>query len=246
MRIAILSDIHGNIAALDAIVADFARRQVSDVLNLGDCLSGPLDAVGTAERLIKLGWPTVRGNHDRLLYDRPRDQMGRWETWVIDDLAPEHLDWVRSFPGSLQVGEIFACHGTPERDDENWLDHRGPQNRLVARDLDGVRDRLAGVEAPVVVCGHTHAPRFVRVPDGPMIVNPGSAGCPAYHDARTEPAFVQQTGAPDARYALLEKSPVGWQAMMINVPYDAGPMIELAKAKGATGWVRALTAGWTA
>jgi len=246
MRIAALSDIHGNLSALKAVLADIDRRGIKKIVNLGDTVSGPFDAAGTADLLMRLNIPTVRGNHDRLLYDRPAAEMGRWEAWVIDDLSDRHINWFRSFPLTQESDGAFLCHATPEKDDENWLDYRGPADRLIARDLPDVRNRLGGVGAPLILCGHTHSPRVVRLENGPMIVNTGSVGCPAYLDIRCDPPFVHQTGAPDARYAIVENIAGVWQADLVAVSYDPSEMVALAEAKGAENWVRAIMTGWMA
>lgn len=246
MKLAVISDIHGNIAALDAVLADIGRRDVDLIVNLGDSLSGPFDAVATADRLMALELPTVRGNHDRFLIDRPRERMGLWESWVIGDLSDAHLAWISSLPMVLDLGGVFACHATPSSDEDNWLDDRGARHRLEARDLDEVLLRAGGVAQEVMLCGHTHTPRVVRLPDGRMIVNPGSVGCPAYHDTRGEPSFIHQTGSPDARYAIVEKGSAAWQAALLSVPYDASEMARMAEEKGAASWAQAITTGWLA
>ena len=244
MRIAVLSDIHGNCAALDAVLADTERRDVDHIVNLGDSLSGPFDAAATADRLIALDLPTVRGNHDRQLFDRDRDKMGLWESWCIDDLRPPHIDWLKALPRTLDLQGVLLCHGTPEKDDENWLDRRRPDQRPIARDMEAVEARAAGVTADLFLCGHTHTPRVVQLQDGRKIVNPGSVGCPAYLDTRMEPHFIHQTGAPDARYGIVEKTDRGWQAELLAVPYDASAMATLAREKGAESWAQAVTRGW--
>lgn len=246
MTIAVLSDIHGNLAALDAVLSDIARRGISDLVNLGDSLSGPFDAAATADRLMAMNIPTVSGNHDRQLIDRPKEDMGNWERWVIDDLTPDHLDWVRGLPKTITREDVFLCHATPDQDDENWLDRRGPENRLVARDLEAVESRAGSVRTPMMLCGHTHQPRIVRLTDGTLIVNPGSVGCPAYLDTRVEPNFIHQTGLPDARYAIVEKRDGVWYAELHAVPYDASAMAALARDKGADNWALAVTTGWFA
>lgn len=244
MRLAVISDIHGNIAALEAVLDDIQRRGIERIVNLGDCLSGPFDAVATADRLMALDLLTVSGNHDRQLFDRPREKMGQWEAWIIDDLTATHLDWIKSLPQVARLEDVFLCHATPDSDEENWLDHRGSDQRLVARDLDEVELRAAGVDYPVIVCGHTHTPRSVLLPDGRRIVNPGSVGCPAYFDIRVSPPFVHQTGSPDARYAVVEEHGAGWHVELLSVPYDRTAMIALAEEKGADNWARALSFGW--
>ncbi len=245
MRLAVISDIHGNSAALDAVLDDIAGRGVDQTVNLGDSFSGPLDAGGTAARLTALDLPTVRGNHDRMLVDRPVGEMGKWEAWAIGELDETTLAWCRALPLTLDVGGVLLCHGTPEKDDENWLDHRGSNARLVPRGLAEVEARASDASQRLILCGHTHEPRSLRLPDGRQIVNPGSVGCPAYRDRRMEPNFIHQTGSPDARYALVEPGGEGWRVALISVPYDASAMIRIAIEKGAEDWAQALRSGWS-
>lgn len=244
MRLAAISDIHGNSAALDAVLEDIGTEAVDQIVNLGDCFSGPLDASGTAERLAAVDLVTVRGNHDRLLVDQPKSEMGLWEAWIIDELPETTLEWCRGLPLTYQQDGVFLCHATPGADDENWLDYRGPGARLIARDLSEVEKRAGDVDADVMLCGHTHMPRSVRLPDGRRIVNVGSVGCPAYLDTRMQPNFIQQTGAPDARYAILTKRQDDWIVNLRSVPYDTRDMIRIAEEKDAPNWARALDTAW--
>lgn len=77
MRFAAVADIHGNALALEAVIEDLQREGIDQIVNLGDVLSGPIDPAGVAERIIPLGWPTVRGNHDRYLIEQDPDAMVR-------------------------------------------------------------------------------------------------------------------------------------------------------------------------
>ena len=246
MQLAVISDIHGNVSALEAVLSDIKRRDINRIVNLGDSLSGPFDAASTADLLLKLDLPTVRGNHDRMLIDRPPEAMGLWEKWILDELTERHLDWVRSLPEIVQLDELFLCHATPNSDDVNWLDHRGPDNRLIERDLAEIEKWANDLNSQVILCGHTHTPRVVRLPDRRMIVNPGSVGCPAYLDTRSDPPFVHQTGSPDARYAILELREDDWNVLMVSVPYDPSRMASMARERGADSWARAVETGWFA
>jgi predicted phosphodiesterase len=246
MQTAIISDIHANRAALEAVLADIDRRGITQIINLGDCLSGPLDAAGTADLLIARNLPTVRGNHDRQLYDRPKAEMGLWEAWIIDDLSAVHINWLKSFPQTISLDDMLFCHATINDDDDMWLHEMGPQARMIPRDLKDVSERLGETDAMLIACGHTHTPAFVRLPKGPAIVNPGSVGCPAFDDTRVDPPFIHQIGAPDARYAIVEKTDDVWRADFIAVPYDPTEMAALARAHGEDGWARALETGWLA
>ncbi len=244
MRIAVLSDIHGNSAALDAVLEDIRRRGIGQVVNLGDSLSGPLDPAGTAERLIAAGFPSVSGNHDRWLYDPPGGEPPLWEVWTLPRLGASHLDWARSLPATLVVEGMLLTHGTPASDTENWLHRRDAGGGLREAYLWEAEAPAEGRDFPVILSGHTHLPRVVRLTDGRLLANPGSVGCPAYLDPRHDPPFVAETGSPDAHYAVLERFGAAWQASLHTVPYDASGMIARAEALGADGWRAALSTGW--
>jgi len=244
MAFAVISDIHGNIAALDAVLDDIQRRGITRIVNLGDSLSGPFDGRATADRLMALDLLTVCGNHDRQLFDRSREDMGLWEDWIVDDLAPHHIDWLRSLPETAEIEGAFLCHASPINDEDNWLDKRTDRHLLVQRPLDEVTQRAARIESAMMLCGHTHQPRIARLPDGRMIVNPGAVGCPAYLDTSVSPHFIQQTGSPDARYAIISQTGDQWAADLIAVPYDPTQMVKLARDKKADSWVQAITSGW--
>ncbi len=86
MRLAVLADVHGNLDALHAVLDDLKTQSPDLTVNLGDCLSGPLWPAETADLLIGLGWPTVRGNHDRWLI-APPDPVGPWEADALPHLS---------------------------------------------------------------------------------------------------------------------------------------------------------------
>ena len=100
-----------------------------------------------------------------------------------------------------------------------------------------------GLGASLILCGHTHLPRVVRLGDGRLVVNAGSVGCPGYDGAK--PVYHKvQTGTPDACYAILERSARGWSVTFRYVPYDHMSMAELARTNGMPVWASALATGW--
>lgn len=242
MRVAVFSDIHSNRAALEAVLRVCDRLGVSDIVNLGDSLSGPFDPAGTADLLIERAIPSIMGNHDRMLIEP--GAAGLWENWALPDLTPEHLDWVKGLPETLDIFGLHLTHAAPGDDAENWLDHRGPSHRLVARDRADVEARAAGLRAPLICTGHTHTPRVVRLSGGRMVVNPGAVGCPAYYDDRMDPAFIHETGAPDARFAVIEQIGAEYEVSLRTVSYDAAEMQACARARGADSWAEAIGSGW--
>ncbi|MEM9707565.1 MAG: metallophosphoesterase family protein [Pseudomonadota bacterium] len=241
MRLAVLSDIHSNRAALDAVLAVCDREGLTDIVNLGDSLSGPFDAPGTADILIARAIPSIRGNHDRLLLEEPG---GLWESWALPNLTDAHLGWLRSLPETLDLHGAHLTHAAPGDDAENWLDQRGAHHRLIARDRADVEARADGIAANIILTGHTHTPRMVRLSDNRLVVNPGAVGCPAYLDTRSDPPFIHETGAPDARFAVIETHGSAVEVVHRTVPYDPSEMQALARAKGADSWAEAIATGW--
>src|SRR4051812_23288963 len=117
MRLAILSDVHGNLLALETVLADLAHRSVDATVNLGDCVTSPLWPRETLELLDTLSLPTVRGNHDRWVAQLPRPEMSRTIGFTCDVLSVNQRRSLGALPGTLQLDDdIFAVHGTPTSD----------------------------------------------------------------------------------------------------------------------------------
>jgi prevent-host-death family protein len=100
-----------------------------------------------------------------------------------------------------------------------------------------------GINASLILCGHTDIPRVVRLRDGRMIVNPGSVGLPGY-DGQTPVPCKIEVGTPDACYAIVQRTSGGWSATIRYVPYDNAAAAEMARANGMTVWASALATGW--
>jgi predicted phosphodiesterase len=233
MRIAVISDIHGNRHAFEAVEADIAQLGVDATINLGDLVSGPVDPVGTIEMLMERAFPTIIGNHDRYLMERPADKLDRVDGFVAGKLSKKHFDYMRSLPKTTDIeGEVYMCHGSPISDVEPWLDNWWTGRSTTMPDEASVLAKAAGIDFPVLLCGHTHIARIVRLRDGRLIVNPGSVGIQFFH------------GAPDARYALLERRGGKWSASLRAVAYDWNAAAKLALKHGFPQWKEALTTGW--
>lgn len=203
--VAVLSDVHGVLPALDAVLAEPDVRAADLVVVCGDLAAGPQPAQ-VLDRLQSLGERAVlvRGNADRELVTLARggtvatdDPIAEWAATRID---ARHVALLEALPHpvTLEVdgfGPVLFCHGTP-RDDEEVV--------LVDTRLDRWAEVLDGVpdEVRTVVCGHTHMP-FVRLAHRRLVVNPGSVGMPY--------------GAAGARWALLAGGAVTLRSTAFDV-----------------------------
>lgn len=248
MRIAVVSDIHGNLPALEAVCAEIAAAGVDRVVNLGDLVSGPLWPAETLALLMRLGWPTVRGNHERQLLGDPAARSAA-DAFAADRLAPAQRDWLAALPATRRLAgnAVLACHGTPDSDSAYLLEtvtpDYGRHGQRGARAATGaeLEQRLGPVEAEVVLCGHTHMPRL-GWSAGRLVVNPGSLGLPAYDDLH--PYFhLIEAGSPHARWAIVERGPAGWQAQLRATAYDWDAAARRAEAAGRGDWADALRSG---
>jgi putative phosphoesterase len=189
MRVAVLSDIHGNLPALEVVLAQAATEVPDLIVVCGDVASGPLPAESLNVLRALPNARFLHGNADRGLvasYDgsiKPR-LPGPAADWCAAQLSKQHRDFLSSFPDEVRLevdglGRVLFCHGSP-RGDEEIMTAATPERRL--------REMTAGSDADVIVCGHTHM-QFDRTVGSVRIVNPGSVGM-AY-------------GEPGAHWALL-------------------------------------------
>ncbi|HEV2140631.1 MAG TPA: metallophosphoesterase family protein [Candidatus Dormibacteraeota bacterium] len=201
MKVAVLADIHGNLPALEAVLAEVDVAAPDLVVVCGDVASGPLPAE-TIDLLRALpGARFVQGNADRGLvtsFDGGRQSRlpGPAADWAAAQLSREQRDFLASFSATVAVdvdglGRVLFCHGSP-RSDEEMMTSETADERL--------REFMAGVDADVVVCGHTHMP-FDRTSGSVRVINPGSVGMPY--------------GEPGAHWALL-----GSEIEMRRTDYD--------------------------
>jgi putative phosphoesterase len=168
VRVAALYDVHGNLPALEAVLAEVVDADL--ILVGGDVAAGPWPSE-TLERLRSLGDRVrfIRGNADReIAQEAPGLAPAEVMEFVRARLSPEQIEFLGSLPLTETIGDVLYCHATP-RNDEEIFTRISPDERW--------QEALAGVEADVVVCGHTHVQFDRRIGDV-RLVNAGSIGMP--------------------------------------------------------------------
>jgi len=242
-RTAILSDIHGNIPALEAVVADIKNRQVDCTYNLGDHASGPLWPKETLQYLMRQDWIHLRGNHDRQLVEQDPKQHGLSDQYAFQFLEQAELAWLRALPAQIELPNgLLLFHGVPESDMIYLLETVEHGRARLATPLE-IEKRLGGTKARVMLCGHTHISRVVEISKNILIVNPGSVGLPAFDHDVPEP-HIMETGSPHARYAILEQCHDAWHVEIILVPYDYQSAVAQAMKNNRRDWAMGLQSGY--
>jgi predicted phosphodiesterase len=241
-RFAAFADIHGNLAALDATLADAERRGVETRVLLGDLLSGPLQPRETAERLMSLGAVAIAGNHERQVLTHARANMGSSDAFAADAITPAQRDWLATLPATYRLApDVLLCHGTPTDDLTYLLETITPAGLRPATH-DEVAARVGDCDARLILCGHSHQPRAMLLDDGRLVVNPGSVGLQAYEDDHVHPHRAE-VGTPHARYAIFTRSDSGWQVEFVAVPYAWDEEARRAENNGRADWSKALRTG---
>jgi putative phosphoesterase len=206
-RVAFLSDVHGNVYALEAVLRDVRDQGCDGLVVAGDLAAYGPAPVETVDLLCGLDALMVRGNTDRYLAEgegssprgRDPDQAASLH-WTRESLGEERLRFLGRLPPAASLDRCLVVHGSPG-DDERGIGPDTPDEEIPAS---------AGHDT--ILCGHTHQALHRRVRSG-QIVNAGSVGWPL-------------DGDPRPSYAILERAPIGhelpWQVSLRRVDYDRG------------------------
>lgn len=222
---AVIADLHGNLAALDAVLADLEDVRPDRVVIAGDFVNRGPQSRAVLERIAPYGFPAISGNHDTWLVALAAG-LGRpdgWETpwWTpvrraVGELMPEWLEWLDALPTTLSLellgaSPIRIVHGSPRHSREGM-------GRL--RTDAEVAESLAGVSEPTVIAAHIHYP-YERVVAGTHVVVVGAVGVPFNGDV-------------NAQYGLFhwEREVGAWRFEHRSVPYDHEPVYAAWRAGG--------------
>lgn len=240
MRVAVIADIHGNLIALEAVLADMAGAGIDQVVCLGDVAATGPQPRETVERLRGLGCPVIMGNADaaflRPMHLSPADEEGRRfadiDQWCASQLTPEDLRYIRTFQPTLTLplgddATLLCFHGSPRRNIDSIT---------VTTSEATLTRMLGGASATVLAGGHTHLP-FIRRHKQATFLNPGSVGLPY------ELLDAGPRNPPWAEYGIIDAHAGALTIELRRVPIEVDLVIQAALRSGmphaewwASGW----------
>jgi len=220
MRVAVFADIHGNLAALEAVLQEIERLRPDRVFVLGDIVDGAPDSLACWQRVEALGYPMLRGNHERYVFDfgTPR-AAPEWSAphfapvrWAVNQCPQALRDRMAALPIALRdpgLPGLLFVHASARSDHDSIFIHT-PDTQI--------DPMFAGVHEPLVIRGHNHLPG-TRAWGDRRIVNLGAVGLPL-------------DGHLSAQFALLELRQGDWKVRHIAVPYDVDATIRRFRESG--------------
>jgi putative phosphoesterase len=229
MLVAVVSDIHGNLPALRAVLAELEREEVDELVCLGDVALGP-EPAETVACVRDLGCPVVMGNWDAwVLEGFPPTDAEPWKTfieqgeWWARQLSARDREFVSTFRPRVELQadglSVLCFHGTPSSYEEMIL-ATTPHEELL--------QMLAGFDQRLMLAGHTHV-QLARVVEGTLVVNPGSVGLPF----RGIPLGELQLISPWAEYGLVRIEDQRISVELRRTIYDVDAMLRRTIESGA-------------
>jgi predicted phosphodiesterase len=243
MRVALVSDVHGNAVSFETVIAELDRVRPDAVVCLGDLIQGGPEPVRCLELVRERGWPVVLGNADAFVLDAGTAATGvesvterqlAQRAWTLEQLSADERAYVASFSPTVEVSvgpkRLLSCHAVPSSYDPVVLPTT-PEDEF--------RSHLEGVDADVVAAGHVHL-QFVRRAGKTVWVNPGSVGLSYDHeqpddDFRFDPwaAYAFVAADEEGRLSVdFRRVPVDFETIVARVEACGMP----GAAEGAWRW----------
>lgn len=226
MSIALISDIHGNVLALEAVLKDIAVRNISKIINLGDSLYGPLWPQETADILISENIESIMGNGDEVLITEPRKTPTI--EYTVRYLNTKTFEWLNNLKEIYLDNDITCFHGSPANKCA-YLVEKIENGKVIIKDNTELLKDIEGITTRMIACGHSHIERIMNV-NNKIIINAGSVGLPAYDD--TEPTHKMETFNTNAKYIIID----GNNIEIVFVKYDNEKSAKQAERNGRNDW----------
>lgn len=243
-KIAIIADIHGNSFALKSILENIDKRNINDIINLGDIFYGPLNPYETFELLLKYPMRHIAGNMDRYMMEITTDKLSNptiplsnpTMKYVIDSFDEKGKQWIHNLPKNLYIEDLmYACHGNLMTDDLPLVEEITNEGVILKSD-ETLTNVSKNISQPIIFCAHTHVGRLTQLNNGKIIINPGSVGLPAYSDDLPF-HHKMESNSPFAKYCIIEFQDgqlISYQS--ISVKYDWDTASKLAGKNKRPDW----------
>jgi predicted phosphodiesterase len=250
-KIAVLADVHGNSWALEAVLEDIQKRNVSEIINLGDIFYGPLNPSETFKLLSKNKMTTIGGNTDRYLMEVTLAKIEKptiplthpTMNFVIQSLGDTELRWTKELTHTYSLDpHLYLCHGNPLTDDLPLVEQITATGVSLSNDNE-LNNSISNISQNIILCAHTHIGRFHQIENGKAVINPGSVGMPAYTNAVPFP-HKMESQSPFAKYCIIElEGETLLTVQHINVKYNWEMAIAQAQKNNRPDWARWLRFG---
>ena len=219
MRLAVLADVHGNLAALEAVVEHITTQHVDEIVVAGDTVNALPDSKTCWDLVTGLDCTVLRGNHERYLFDYgtpAADPVWTSERftglgWTLQQFTQDDLDAMQALSLTYRRPDLLVCHATPYNDQVNIVAETSTAE---------IEEIFAGISEAFVVRGHNHK-WLERTWSGHELISMASTGLPLNGDTR-------------AQYLLLEQHPGGWRWKKQFVSYDVEKTLERFDTSGYT------------
>ncbi len=205
MKIAVISDIHGNIYALDEILKDIKKQKVNFTICLGDLVGYGCNPNEVIERIRNEKILCIKGNYDASVVDKDytfirENKINSFSLpWAVKTVTDENREFLKELPKTIVLEfnnkKIQFVHGSPRK-----------INEYLTEDYEKINEIIDDFNYDVLVCAHTHIP-YIKKISTKLIINDGSVGKP-------------KNGTPHGTYAILDISPEDFNAQINIVPYD--------------------------
>jgi len=239
MKIAVISDVHGNIWALEAVLENIKQRKIDHIFDLGDSLEGTLEPQKTFELFKSYNIKSLKGNQDKLILDSiDKENTNQTIKYVINQLDQEALKWLNQLPDERILNDsVIMFHGTNSNNSE-YLVEKSNVNYVGIKSVVELDKILSKIKQKTILCGHSHTPRLLETKNK-TVINPGSVGLQAYDDEL--PIFNEnEKFNPRAKYCILQFTSK-LNVEFITVSYDfekAALKAELNNRNDWAEWIR--------
>ena len=233
MKIALISDIHGNIEALEAVFQSIKDKNISEIYNLGDSLYGPLWPEETAQFIIRHNIKSIMGNEDEDLIKN--GHKNETEKYVLNQLSQSSMEWLRSLPKYYENDYITLFHGVPDDNKKYFLENICNGN-IIIKSNEEIMEIIGNIKTKYIGFGHSHLERILTINEQ-ILINAGSVGWPAFLD--DAPEHKIETYNNFAKYVIINNENIE----ICNVAYNYKKASKKAMENNRNDWSKFIENG---